>query len=300
MNRRHVLSLLAAQTTLWAAGPLGAAQTPRRILSSSVTLTGTALAIGAPVVASAGAVDGRFFAQWSAEAEARGVERLWPAGRVDLEAVLAVRPDLILISASGADSALAQQAALARIAPVVVLDYARQPWQALATDMARATAREPEAAALLDEYDRWIAAERARLNRPGGPANIISYNGPGLPNPVATAGGAHGQLLGSLGFEIEGPHPDWHGATAQQTEGADFTRVAYEYLPTLTAPTTFLMNAGAERVTAFLADPLLQNLPSVRARQVYALGENSFRIDYYSAREIVTRLVRDLSTRTAG
>ena len=39
-----------------------------------------------------------------------------------------------------------------------------------------------------------------------------------------------------------------------------------------------------------MADPLLANLPSVRAGQVYPLGETSFRIDYYSARQIVELL----------
>lgn len=290
MNRRDFLAAMAAHT-LWMAAPLRA-QTPQRILSTSVTLTGTALAIGAPLVASAAAVDGRFFAQWADEAHARGVMRLWPAGRVDPEAAMIVQPDLILVSSSGADSALAQRAQLEKIAPVLVLDYASQPWQALALEMAQATGRADAAAALLADYDDWIAQQRAQITHPPGRANIISYNGPGMPNPVATAQGAHGRLLGALGFEIEGPPADWPGRAGA---GADFARVAYDYLPTLTAETTFLMNAGAERVTAFLNDPLLANLPSVRAGQVFALGENSFRIDYFSARDIATGLVRDLA-----
>ena len=38
---------------------------PQRILSTSVSTTGTLLAIGAPVVASGSAGNGRFFAQWA-------------------------------------------------------------------------------------------------------------------------------------------------------------------------------------------------------------------------------------------
>ncbi|MBL3567736.1 Fe2+-enterobactin ABC transporter substrate-binding protein, partial [Rhodovulum sulfidophilum] len=49
---------------------------PARILSTSVTLTGSLLAIGAPVIASATTVRGAFFDQWQAEARARGVEKL--------------------------------------------------------------------------------------------------------------------------------------------------------------------------------------------------------------------------------
>lgn len=296
MNRRRFLALLAVQAN-WAGGtPLRAEPAPQRILSSSVTLTGTALAIGAPLVASAAAVDGSFFAQWADEAEARGVERLWAAGRVDLESVLAVQPDLILVSVSGADSALAQIPQLETIAPVLVLDYASQPWQSLAVQMAQATGRDEAATTLLANYDRGIAEQRARMVIPDGRANIISYNGSGMPNPVATPNGAHGRLLASLGFDIEGPHEGWPGEVGA---GADFSRVAYEYLISLTAETTFLMNAGPDRVAAFLADPLLANLPSVKAGQVHALGKNSFRIDYYSAREITALLAQDFAAKGA-
>lgn len=305
MNRRRAIGLIGQVVTLAAARPLWAQPTgwprritgedgrtvdipalPQRILSSSVTLTGTALAVGAPVVASAATVDGQFFAQWAAEAQARGVERLWPAGRVDLETVMMLAPDLILVSSGGADSALAQVSQFSGIAPTLVLDYANQPWQSLAGQIGQATGRENQAAALLADYDRWIADQRAQMVLPSGRANIISYNGPGIPNPVARADGVHGRLLSSLGFGIEGPRPDWPGADS----GTDFARVAYDYLPDLSAETTFLLNAGQDRAEAFMADPLLVNLPSVRAGQVYALGETSFRIDYYSARQIVESL----------
>ena len=102
------------QTTLAAA--------PRRVLSTSVTVSGTLLAIEAPLVASAGSANGRFFDQWAAVARERGLTPLWPAGQVDLEAAYAARPDLIIVSATGADSAREQLDALRAIAPVIVVD----------------------------------------------------------------------------------------------------------------------------------------------------------------------------------
>src|SRR5690606_29645295 len=51
---------------------------PQRILSTSVTITGTLLAVDAPVVASGSAGNGTFFAQWAELAEERGVENAWP------------------------------------------------------------------------------------------------------------------------------------------------------------------------------------------------------------------------------
>ncbi len=72
---------------------------PTRIVSTSPTLTGTLLAIGAPVVASAATTpsditdDKGFFGQWSKAAAEKGVEVLYPNLEFNEEAVLAAGPD---------------------------------------------------------------------------------------------------------------------------------------------------------------------------------------------------------------
>jgi len=43
-------------------------------------------------------------------------------------------------------------------------------------------------------------------------------------------------------------------------------------------------------VDAIYANPLLAHLPSVQNKQVWALGTESFRLDYYSAMLILQRL----------
>jgi iron complex transport system substrate-binding protein len=277
---RTVVNADGSQTTIPAR--------PRRILSTSVTITGTLLAVDAPVAASAATVNGHFFAQWADIAEARGVVALWPAGSVDLEAAYAVAPDLIVVSAGGADSALAQVAELRQVAPTIVLDYGGQTWQELALQIGRAAGLESQVGTTLAAFDAAVAAARARISVPPGLANIVSYNGPGALNPIATPESAHGRLLGALGFTIESPPPSWHGDGNPAT---DYVRAQYEHLTLLTAPTTFLLSAGDDRVEAFLHDPILANLPAVRSGQVYALGVNSFRIDFFSAREIVDGIV---------
>lgn len=261
---------------------------PQRIVSTSVTITGTLLAINAPVVASATAINGRFFAQWTDQAETRGVEKLWPAGRVDLEAVYAVSPDLIIVSASGADSAKDQLTEFQTIAPTLVLDYGEQTWQQLARQIGQATGLEAQTARLLDDFDAYLADAKARLKRPEGLANIVSYNGPGAPNPIATGSSAHAQLLQALGFSIEEPDPTWK---SDGNKGNDFIRAQYEHLTQLKAPSTFLLSAGDDKARQFLQDPLLSHVPSVKSGQVFGLGLNSFRIDFFSAHEIVDALV---------
>lgn len=264
-----------------------------RVLSTSVTVTGTLLAIDAPLIASAGGANGRFFDQWAAVARDRGLKPLWPAGQVDLEAAYAARPDLIIISASGADSAHEQLDALRAIAPVIVVDYSHQTWQELAMQLGRALGTEAAAARAIAGFDARIVAARARLRIPEGTVNIVSYNGPGTSNPIATPESPHARLLASLGFRIEAPDPAWHVALG--TPG-DFVWAPYEALTRLTARTTFVLRVEASGASALLRDPVLANLPSVAAGQVYGLGRDAFRIDAYSAGQIIDTLLERFGT----
>lgn len=260
----------------------------KRILSTSVSITGTLLAVNAPVVASATATTGKYFAQWKSVAVQKGVERLWPAGSVDLELAYAYAPDLIIVSLGGADSALGQLEALRQVAPTVVLDYGGQNWQQLARQIGQVAGIEQQVAEKIEMFDAYIARSRDAMTLPEGPVNIISYNGPGVTNPIATPDGSHGMLLKSLGFDIEGPDPQWQAGPSRLN---DFVRSHYEHLTEMKARTTFLFNATDAKVPQFLKDPVLANLPSVQTQQVYGLGANSFRIDYYSAHEIVDGIV---------
>lgn len=260
----------------------------KRILSTSVTATGTLLAIDAPVAASAASANGQFFAQWARVAQERGVRKLWPAGNVDVEAAFAMQPDLIVVSATGADSAVDQLPLLQTVAPVIVIDYSSQTWQELARKLGWAAGLESQAERRIADFDAHVADARQRMQLPQGQVNLVSYNGPGTSNPIARAQGVHGRLLASLGFDVEAPDPRWHGGVG---EPGDFVWAPYEALTQLRAPTTFLLRGGEERVQAMLRDPVLANLPAVRAGQVYSLGPNSFRIDYYSAMEIVDDLL---------
>ncbi len=261
---------------------------PKRILSTSVTLTGTLLAIQAPVVASGSAANGQLFAQWEKVAKERNIENAWPAGKVDLEAVYATEPDLIVVTASGAGSAKDQLDAFRQVAPTILVDDGALSWQELATELGNAAGLETEAAASISDFDAYVASARARIKVPAGKANIISFNGAGQSNPIARPGGPHAALLAALGFEIEAPDPAWHTQAASRD---DFVWADYERLVDLKAETTFLLRVDDSRAAAFRNDPVLANLPTVKTGQVYGLGVHSFRIDYYSGKEIVDGIV---------
>lgn len=265
------------------------AKKPERILSTAVSVTGTLLAIEAPVVASATAVNGQFLGQWRSLARAKKVATLWPAGSVDLEQAWATAPDLIVVSINGADSARAQLADLQAIAPVILVNYGNQTWQELARRLGEALGLEKEATARIAGFDALISKTRKELHLPAGKANIIHFNGAGAVNPVAMPESVHARLLRSLGFEIEAPNPAWQ---SNLTRSDDFIWVEYENLTQLKAETTFLVSAGDERVSEFINDPLLRHLPSARNRQVYSLGRHTFRVDYFSACEMVQEIAR--------
>ncbi len=262
---------------------------PERILSTAVSVTGTLLAIDAPVAASATAVNGQFLGQWRSVAKEKKVATLWPAGSVDLEQAWAAAPDLIVVSINGADSARAQLADLQAIAPVIIVNYGNQTWQELARQLGEALGLEKEATARIAGFNALISRTRKKLHLPTGKANIIHFNGPGTVNPVAMPESVHARLLRSLGFDIEAPNPAWQ---SNLTRSDDFIWVEYENLTQLKAETTFLLSAGDRRVSDFLNDPLLQRLPSARNRQVYSLGLHTFRVDYFSACEMVQEIAR--------
>ncbi|VTN14893.1 Ferrienterobactin-binding periplasmic protein precursor [Raoultella terrigena] len=64
-------------------------------------------------------------------ARERKLARLY-IGEPSAEAVAAQMPDLILISATGGDSALALYDQLSTIAPTLIINYDDKSWQALA------------------------------------------------------------------------------------------------------------------------------------------------------------------------
>ncbi|MGO1768519.1 MAG: Fe2+-enterobactin ABC transporter substrate-binding protein [Microbacterium sp.] len=262
---------------------------PQEIFSTTVSTTGTLLAIDAPVAVSATDANGEFFPQWADVAEEKGVEEAWAAGAPDIEAAIAAEPDLIVVATTGQDSVVDQVAEFQDVAPTIVVDYGEQSWEDLAVELGEATGLEEQAQTAIDEFDTAVADAAEQITVPEGEANIVSYNGPGNSNPIAHADGPHGTLLQDLGFTIEEPDAEWH---TQPQPRKDFVFADYERLTELTADTTFVLAADdAAAEEGFGSDEVLANLPSVENDQVYGLGANSFRMDLYSATEIVEGIV---------
>ena len=277
-----------------AQGALTIAAPPQRIVSTAPSLTGILLAINAPLHASAAAVigpltdDRGFFRQWSDIARQRDVAVLYPNLAFDIEAVILAEPDLVVASATGGDSILPYVAELrAQGLQVLVLDYSSGDWQQLARVLGEATGHEAEAEAAIADFDAQAARARAELQIPDGRVSIVSYNFAGTYS-VSKPGSAQARVLSALGFRVAGIPETMRG---QITRGADFDFVSRENLPAaITGDGVFLLNGTEASVANFVADPVLANLPAIKAGRVWPLGPTSFRVDYYSGLEIIATI----------
>lgn len=291
------------RTVETATGPVTLDAQPQRIVSTSVTLTGSLLSLDAPVIGTGAQPkstvtdDQGLFTQWADVAAERDVEVLYQ-GAPNVEKITAAAPDLIVVSTSGADSAAQQVATLSQIAPTLLFDYSDKSWQDLTTQLAAVVGKEDRATELLAEFDAKVdTAKQAiapALQNGAAPVNILTYNSP-EDSRIFTAESAQGRLATRLGLTIA-PLPAEITGTGAAAGRSDIVAVNMENLPlALTGPTTFVINAQQPGADKLKADPTLAAVPSVQRGAVHPLDFDSFRLDFYSANNVVDRIVAALS-----
>lgn len=269
---------------------------PLRIVSTSVTLTGSLLAIDAPVIASGATTPNNrvadaqgFLRQWGEVAKQRQLARLY-IGEPSAEAVAAKMPDLILISATGGDSALALYDQLSAIAPTLVINYDDKSWQALLTELGHITGQEKQAAARIAEFDRQLATVKQQMKLPPQPVSALVYTAAAHSANLWTADSAQGKLLQQLGFTLATLPAGLH-TSQSQGKRHDIIQLGGENLAAgLNGQSLFLFAGDQKDADAIYANPLLSHLPAVQHKQVWALGTETFRLDYYSAMLVLQRL----------
>lgn len=272
------------------------AQKPMRIVSTSVTLTGSLLAIDAPVIASGATApnnrvaDGQgFLRQWGPIARQRAVARLY-IGEPSAEAVAAQMPDLILIGATGGDSALALYDQLSAIAPTLIINYDDKSWQQLLTQLGTITGQEKQAAERIAEFNQRLAALKQHMQQPPQPVSALVYTAAAHSANLWTPASAQGQLLEQLGFTLM-PLPAGLHTSTSQGKRHDIVQLGGENLAAgLNGQTLFLFAGDQKDADAIYANPLLSHLPAVKEKRVYPLGTETFRLDYYSAMLVLDRL----------
>ena len=269
---------------------------PLRIVSTTPSVTGILLAMDAPLVASAATTPSRlsdakgFFTQWAEVADQRGVEVLYRNLVFDIEAVVGTNPDLLVISSTGADSVIQHQAELqAQGIATTVVNYSNQSWQEMAVALGQATGLQAQAAAAIKRFDDHAASTAARIKPAEGSVSVVGYNIGGSYS-ISRINSPQARVLTALGFHVVDLPPALEGQVKRST---DFAFISRENLSAAIAgDSVFLMGGSDADVAAFLADPVLANLPAVIHQRVYALGPSSFRIDYYSGLQMIDAVAR--------
>ncbi|EMQ1489712.1 TPA: Fe2+-enterobactin ABC transporter substrate-binding protein [Enterobacter kobei] len=269
---------------------------PTRIVSTSVTLTGSLLTIDAPVIASGATTPNNrvadaqgFLRQWGDIAKQRKVARLY-IGEPSAEVVAAQMPDLILISATGGDSALALYDQLSAIAPTLIINYDDKSWQELLTQLGTMTGHEKQAAERIAAFDEQLAQVKQQMTLPPQPVNAIVYTAAAHTANLWTTESAQGKLLHQLGFTLADLPAGLH-TSKSQGKRHDIIQLGGENLATgLNGEGLFVFAGDQKDVDAIYANPLLAHLPAVQNKRVWALGTETFRLDYYSAMLVLQRL----------
>jgi ferric enterobactin transport system substrate-binding protein len=279
-------------------GKLVLAKAPQRIVSTSVTLTGSLLTINAPIIASAATVHMTqvtdktgFFTQWSDTAQKRGVVPLYQ-GEANAEAILAMAPDLIVVSATGGDSALKAYEQLSQIAPTLVLNYDDKSWEEVSLILGQATGHEADAKAAIDEFNRHLASVKQQIHLPEQPVNALVYYEDNSGANLWTKNSAQGRLLEKLGFTLA-TMPDSLKNQRIALGRKDIIPVSGERFSEALTGHSLILFAGDDATTKkVIANKFLQQHPAVEHNRVYAVGIDTFRLDYFSATHFLNRVAQ--------
>ncbi|MEL0613665.1 Fe2+-enterobactin ABC transporter substrate-binding protein [Marinomonas arenicola] len=277
-------------------GLLTLKQAPTRIVSTSVTLSGTLLAINAPLVASGGtmantsvASEQGFMRQWSDIAEERGVVSLYQT-EPNAEAIIKANPDLIIISATGGDSAMKLYDQLKDIAPTLVIGYDNKSWMQLAHIFGDLLGLETQANQVIQDFEKQLKFTKEAITLPPQPTSAMVYYQDDTGANIWTTESAQGRLLQELGFTIAKVPESVKGNISMGLRNDIVIATGERFPDAVTGESVLLFSASEDRTAAFKNNHYLQTTHAVINHQVYAVGEDTFRLDYYSASHLLTRL----------
>ncbi|KHN63228.1 iron ABC transporter substrate-binding protein [Dickeya fangzhongdai] len=277
-------------------GPVTLTHAPQRIVSTSVTISGTLLAINAPLIGSGAtspntivADDQGFFRQWSAEAKARGVKPLYIT-EPNAEAIAAAAPDMIIIAATGGDSALKLYEQLSAIAPTLVVDYGDKSWQQLAGYLGEAIGHETDARQVIERFEQRVQTVKQAIQLPPQPVSALVYYEDGRGVNLWTHASAQGQLLSELGFQLASL-PDNLPTETRMGKRQDILQISGENMAgSLNGQSLLLFANDDDTVNRVIANPFLSHLEPVVQHRIWAMGPDTFRLDYYSASNMLSKI----------
>ncbi|MFI1226561.1 MULTISPECIES: ABC transporter substrate-binding protein [unclassified Streptomyces] len=260
---------------------------PKRVVVLNHALAGYLYDLDVPVRATIPEdADGRgaFSPYWEKEAKEDGTTFLpWSVDGFDLEAILALDPDLIVGGGIGFPLFQAEKVYddLSDIAPTVLVGKKLGDWRTqfsfLADDVfGRADVYERHLAA----YDRRITEVKEAITPPAGPVSFLALTGDGtayglvesvgLPNELKKVGIEPAPVFAKGGFPVYG-------------QGGDMFELSTEKVgQTITQPSVFVMgfNADTTDVATLKKNPVYGALPAFKADNAHDLPYWVLRGDY--------------------
>lgn len=269
---------------------------PQRIVSTSVTLSGTLLAIDAPLVASGAtmpntnvASEKGFMRQWDSIADQRGVKALYQS-EPNAEAIIKAQPDVIIISATGADSAMRLYDQVKDIAPTLVIRYDNKSWIQLAQMFGNIFGLETQAESVINSFQQQVLNTKQNITLPAQPTSAMVYTLDDSGASIWTNQSAQGRLLETLGFTLATVPESIKGDISMGVRNDIIIAKGERFPDAVTGNSILLFAAEKTLEQQVLANTFLQDNQAVKAKQVYAVGNDTFRLDYYSASNLLTRL----------
>ena len=272
-------------------GDLALSSKPQRIVSTSIALTGSLLAVGAPVVASAatgpnneGLTDGTgFFVQWADVAKKQKVEKLYEIKSADITKVAGYEPDLIVVAKSGGDSAADQVEQLRDIAPVLMIDYTGHSWQDITRTIGQVTGHEQQADTVIADYDSRLTQAKGEITVPDGTTSALIVFGDGTGAAALTQESPQVQVLTSLGFAMADIPEEVKGDTSMGPR-QDIIKLSNENVQTgLPGDNWVVVAADRASRDAIANEPTFSTAAPVTRGRVAYTPASTFRLDYYSA-----------------
>lgn len=260
---------------------------PQRVVVLNHALAGYLYDLDVPVHATIPETadgKGEFSPYWEKEAKEDSTTFLpWSVDGFDLEAILALDPDLIVGGGIGFPLFQAEKVYddLSDIAPTVLVGKKLGDWRSqfsfLADDVfGKADVYEEHLAA----YDRRIAEVKEAITPPAGPVAFLALTGDGtayglvesvgLPTELKKVGITPAPVFAEGGFKVYG-------------QGGDMFELSTEKVgQTITQPSVFVMgfNADTTDVATLKKNPVYGALPAFRANHAYDLPHWVLRGDY--------------------
>ena len=233
--------------------------------------------------------DNGFFTQWSKQATDKGVKAIDGTEDNLAQTVAGDNPDLIIVAKTGQDSAVKVVESLRQLeVPVLVIDYGSHSWQDVTKTLGQATGRQAKADSVVKDYTTKAEKAKGAIAVPQGATSVFTVPGDGTKGANAfTEEAPQVQLLKDLGFTIA-TVPDNVKGDQSMGDRKDIVQLSPENVQAgLTGENWVVIAADETAKNAVTSNETFSSAAPVTGGKVQYMPPSSFRLDYYSALEML-------------